>query len=368
MRGSQSTRARARAALCVVVLVTFLALPMSAMAQGTGAFALDLPLGIRSNAMGQSGVADRSDPANIFYNPANVTAVDGVFATTSYELLVPEFDNDIWFGHVNLGVGKTLFGGVDNPSGMKRPYRVAFALTLAHLSYGRRRVFTPSGVTDEHDIDEGYFAMTTGFATPLGEHAEWAIGAAFKRWSGTYFESFVPNPGPLDVSAGMFDIGAAVSTAVDASDWRVRPALAVAAVNLGSDIDVPDQAEGIRLPSWFRYGTTVIVDGPLATLGAATVPTLSATMNLDGLHGLEDQRPEWRFGFELEFLRVAAIRFGRMIDDHDRTPAETWGVALGLPAGRFRARVEYASVEYGSDYIYAEKDKFGVMLAWLFDQ
>jgi hypothetical protein len=86
------------------------------------------------------------------------------------------------------------------------------------------------------------------------------------------------------------------------------------------------------------------------------------------MHGLNEQRPEWGFGFQVEFLRIAAVRFGRRIDDRDRTPVNTWGVALGVPAGRFQARVEYAQIKFGSEYYRGNRDEFGLMLAWLFDQ
>jgi hypothetical protein len=155
----------------------------------------------------------------------------------------------------------------------------------------------------------------------------------------------------------------------------VRPAVGIAAVNLGSDIEweFGIYSDKERLPKWFNYGASVRIDGPLVTLGSVDVPALSATLDLDGNHGLNEQRPQWGFGYEVALMEIASVRWGRRIDDNDRTPADTWGVGLGVPVGPVRARVEYAQVSwtYWSSFYdpphRTSRDIFGVTLAWLFE-
>ncbi len=114
---------------CAFAVAAITTTPVLAWAQSTtGAPSLDFPLSVRSVGMGVSGTADRFTPGNAFFNPANVTAVNGIYSTGSYELVAPGLSRDIWFGHLTLGVGRTL--------PREKPFRLAFELTLARLSYG----------------------------------------------------------------------------------------------------------------------------------------------------------------------------------------------------------------------------------------
>jgi hypothetical protein len=341
----------------LVLLATWIASP-SLGASHTGAPSLDDPFGIRGTAMGQVGVADRSDPDNIYFNPANVTAQDGIYATGAYELLAPQVVDDWWFRHVSVGAGRSFRG--------ERPVRVAFSVSFVELSQGYTIWTTPTGAPlEEGDFRDKYVALTGGMATTLGERVEWALGAAYKHWNQT---------GPSDPSAGMFDIGTVVSTSVDASDWSVRPAVGLSAVNLGPDIEYDREAYRDKepLPSWFNYGLGVCVEGPVVALGSADVPAVSATFDFDGKHGLNEQHPQWGVGYELSLVQIASVRWGRRFDDHDRYHRDTWGVALGVPLGSIRARIDYTSIGYGygSYYSYSPgtQDVFGVSLAWLYEE
>lgn len=342
--------------LLLALLVSAFASP-SLGASDTGAPSLDYPFGVRGTAMGQVGVADRSDPDNIYFNPANVTAQDGIYATGAYELLAPQVVDDWWFRHVSVGAGRSFQG--------ERPVRVAFSVSFVELSYGHTIWTDPTGLPlEEGDFRDKYVALTGGMATTLGERVEWALGAAYKHWSET---------GPWDLSEGMFDIGTVVSTTVDASDWSVRPAVGLSAINLGPDIEYDMQPPYKEpLPSWFNYGLSVCVDGPVVALGSVDVPAVSATFDFDGKHGLNEQHPQWGVGYELSLMQIASVRWGRRFDDHDRRHVNAWGVALGVPLGPVRARIDYASIgyHYGSYYSYSlgTQDVFGVSLAWLFDE
>jgi hypothetical protein len=328
----------------------------------TGAPVLDYPLGVRSEGMAQTGTADASDPANLYFNAANVTAVEGVYGAGSYMLLAPWFSNDIWFGHGSLGGGYAF--------GTNRPIRVAADVTMARLSYGTVTTTDPMGQPlTEGKAREQYIALTVGASTRFGERSHVALGLGVKRWTAHFPPAqFTTGESNLDFSANMVDVGAVVSTVMDAGDWRVQPSVGLACVNLGSDIEVsPEQKD--PLPSKFNYGVTMRVAGPEAALGSATVPTVSAVLNIEGIHGLNEQRPTWGFGSEVAFMDAVFLRWGRRVDDHDRAAFSAWGIALGVPLGHFRARLDYAnrwsSALWGGT---VALDKFGATVVWLFDQ
>jgi len=317
----------------------------------TGAPVLDYPLGVRSEGMGQTGTADAWDPQNLYFNPAHVAGVEGGYAAGSYMLLFPRDTNDVHFNNEALGTGYT-FGG-------RMPIRVAAGVTIAHLSYGTVTITDINGDplrTDESE--ERAVAFTAGARATVGGRAHVSLGLAFKRWTAHYVEVvYQPVGFKMDRSASMFDVGTVVSTDAEAGDWRVQPALGVAWVNLGSDIDA-----GLRedpLPSRFQYGVSTRVVGPDVVLGSASVPAVSATLNIDGIHGLSGQDPTWGFGTELAFMDAVFLRWGRRVDDREREPFSAWGVGLGLPLGHLRARLEYANID-------EMRDKFGATVVWLF--
>ena len=68
-------------ALAVFLLMAAV-IPMDAVAIGIDSQTriLEVPQGVRNLAMGWSGVADGNDPANIYYNPANVARSHGITA------------------------------------------------------------------------------------------------------------------------------------------------------------------------------------------------------------------------------------------------------------------------------------------------
>jgi len=366
MKSPKRSRAWASGLWGILLVMEGIAVPAVAQPSGTTAPVMDYPLSVRSVAMAASGVADRFDPGNIYFNPANVTALQEIYATGSYELVAPRGPSDLWFGHASVGGGRTFRG--DNP------IHLAFDFTYARFSYGKSIYTTVTGEEiGEFEAPEDYFAFTAGASKKVSERVEVAVGAAYKYWAWDLGpnsfvpDSLVPDMSALDLSANMFDFGVVVSTVLDASDWRVKPAVGVAVVNSGSDVEVDDTSES--LPTWLNYGATVRVEGPMVTLASASVPSLSATLNVDGRHGLSHQDPRWSFGSEISFLQVIFVRWGRRIDDHWRLPETTWGAAIGVPVGPVRARLEYAHVSklYSQwTYYAADRDKFGLVIAYRF--
>lgn len=307
--------------------------------------------------MGVAGVADRFDPSNAYFNPANVAVMNGVFTAGSYELLYPSLISDAWFGHASVGAGYSF--------GDEHPFLLAFDVRRAKLSYGSYPYFEPGGVESK----EEYVALTAGASTRLGR-VNCAAGAAIKQWTADYaFEAPIlgPEANPRDLSETAADVGAVVSSTVDASDWRLRPAIGVAFVNLGPDSTDTGWGQKAPFPAWFRYGFSVRVEGPVVKMGSFAAPVISGTLDFDGNHGLNEQDPYWGTGYELALMEILSVRWGRRFDDHYHDPLETWGIALGVPVGPVRARVDYAARTWLSAPDIS-RDVFGVSLAWLFDR
>lgn len=73
----------------VIVIIT-IAWPISACGVGEAAApVMAISTSIRSYGMGQTGVADDSDPANAFYNPALLASLNGAVLTVGYSNLTP---------------------------------------------------------------------------------------------------------------------------------------------------------------------------------------------------------------------------------------------------------------------------------------
>jgi len=309
--------------------------------------------------MGITGTADRFTPGNAYFNPANVTSVNGLYPTGSYELVNSRFDSDIWFGHLS-------FGGGWEPA-RDSPFLLAFDLTVARLSYGSSIATDPQGQPlGEYDSSEDYVALTAGFNTTISEGVDVAFGIAYKRLNLNYGPvEFSTPPEPLEVSANMLDVGAVVSWLSEAAGWRVRPAAGLALVNQGPDIDFGD-GNSDPLPTWVKYGVTVQVDAPAVTLGSADVPSLSATLNVDGKHGLNEQLPMWGVGAEFAAMQMIFLRWGQLMDDYHHVPETTWGAAIGIPTRSVRLRIEYANFTGVGPWALTNTDKFGFTFVWLF--
>jgi hypothetical protein len=343
------------------VVAAAITMPMAAQAQAeTGAPVLDYPLSVRSVGMGSTGTADRFTPGNVYFNPANVTSVNGLYSTGSFELVNATSYADIWFGHLSLGGGYEL--------ARETPFLLAFDLTLTRLSYGTTIAMDSQGRwLAEYDSKEDYIALTAGFNTTISEGVDVAFGIAYKRLSLNYGPvQYSPDPEPAELSENMLDVGAVVSWFADAAGWRVRPAAGVALVNQGPDIDFGDGRTD-PLPTWINYGVTVQVDAPTVKLGSTDVPPVSAALNFDGKHGLNEQRPTWGIGAEFAAMQMVFIRWGQLMDDLYHVPQMTWGAALGIPARSVRVRLEYANFIGLGPWTLRNVDKFGFTFVWLFD-
>ncbi|MCI0451997.1 MAG: hypothetical protein L0Z51_06330 [Candidatus Latescibacteria bacterium] len=115
-------------------------------------------------------MADNSDPANIFFNPANVVGNARVYAQGSRWDIAPIFANDdLWTGGGSAGVCFQRANGST----------LAADVSYGQFDYGTSVATTPSGQPlGEYEIVESYIALTLGAGFALGERSELRLGAA----------------------------------------------------------------------------------------------------------------------------------------------------------------------------------------------
>jgi hypothetical protein len=336
-------------AFAVAVAIT---LPMTTPDPVTAAAGImNLPRSVRSVGMGESGISDRTDPGNAYLNPANITAVNGFYSTGSYGLAFPTLNTDNSLGHLRLGFGKSL----DH----EKPFLVAFDLTYARLKYAEKH-------------HEDYIALTAGMNVEVGEHTELALGLAFKHWwEKVEYERTIWLPdgaiSDRESSANLFDVGAVVTVNLETSGWRVRPMAGISLVNMGPDIKREGSTRSLPPPSWFKYGVTAHVESPHVTLGRASVPKMMATLNFQGNHGLEEQKPYWGVGAEVAVVQSIFVRWGRGMDDYSHEPISMWGAAFGIPRERTLLRIEYSNTKRPGGWFAYNVDRFGFTFVYLFD-
>lgn len=315
--------------LAVLAVTCAVSLPSPASAQTSkptygSAAILEFPTGTRTAGMGETGVADNTDPANIWFNPANVVAPARVYLRGSY------WD---WSGDWAHRTGSV--GGSWSGSQGSRP--LAFGVDFSAGKFGAQEiiaVFLPGG-TGETDPAEYFWSFTGGAGVVLDDRWDVRVGAAARRYWRENFDGFG------------FDAGTTVAYRAVASEWQVRPAAAIAFVNLGSE-SVERDTFILKLPARFNYGFSVRIESPPVRVFDASVPLLAMTCNLDGVDRFYGRESSWSFGSEFALADILFLRAGTIHDEtlHDwqsaGSPFSSLGVGLAVPIQSFRLRFDYA--------------------------
>jgi hypothetical protein len=290
----------------------------------------DYSTGVRATGMGETGVADNTDPGGLFFNPANVVAPPHVYLRGSYWE---------WFDNPAEKVGGV--GGSWAGSWGSRPLAMGVDFTAATLDYSVdtvRTIYFPEGTLAELP-DENFWSLTAGAGILLRDRWDLRLGVAARR----YWES-----GGTRDGLG-FDAGTTLAYRAVASGWRVTPAAAMAFTNLGPPVEETDFYI-MELPARFNYGVSVRIESPAVRLYGASPPLVAVTCNLDGVDRFYGARSSWGFGSEFSLAEVLFFRVGAVHDEklHDRqasaSTASSLGVGLGLPVNSFRLRLDYAKL------------------------
>ena len=322
---------------------------------GAGAPVLSFPISARSAGMGETGVADNTDPDNLYYNPANAVGRPSIYIEGSRWDLLPEFNSDVWIGGMR--------GGARWNSGDRVRWGADFA--YSRLDYGESITTDPSGmpIGEVHPIEE-YFALTGGVGLAVGNRGELRIGSAVKRVNVDYGRDDLGGIPDAKADTYAFDIGATFAFPASLGEWTVVPALATAFINLGPDLDFPN-GNSDPLPTRFNFGTSVRVVSPTVRLFAADVPVVTVVYNVEGTDRWHNDDFSWAIGSELTVVDMLYVRAG-ITDFHndmsyERESDPGWGVGFGLPIGPVRARFDFTK---SPNYISEEK-KYGAALEWL---
>jgi len=314
------------------------------------AYVLHEPISARIKAMGWSGVADNSDPSTVRVNPANVAGRVGIYAYGGKWGYDEEVLEDVWMGGGSIGLvhqreGSNTTIGID-------------------LSYGRLDYGDTGGPTLPYDSYEDFMALAVGAAFALDDQWTLRAGIAAKRLSLNYGPaSFGVDDEPFEESMFVFDAGAAFAYTGTLEGWAVTPGFGMALANAGPDIEYMDGRSDPQ-PTVFRFGPSVRLASPPTPIFGADVPVFSVVTNLEATEAFNDEPFSWAIGAELAVAEMFFVRAGTRDLDDDTTSIESesgWGVGVGLPVQKFRARFDYTKVSNPF-----QEDTFGFMAMVLF--
>lgn len=282
------------------LLAVALLIPASALAgdDSAGLAFLKLGAGARAVALGDAYVAVGGDASSIYWNPAGTVDVENIDVV----LMHSEWFQDIRYDFV---------GGVSSDG--QRAYGVA--ITGLYMDDLERRV-GPDAEPDGH-FGVFDFAVTGTYAQRLTDYL--AVGGGLK-----YVSEKIDDETASGFAA---DLGAAYRV-------PIVPGLTAgfAVQNLGPGMKfIEDEFD---LPVTYRLGGAV--ETAIEGWNADVLFTGDAVIPHDG-------DSKFHFGFEFEYARMLALRFGY------RSGWDNQNVSVGLGAKVRNFRLDYAYVPFYSD-------------------
>jgi hypothetical protein len=341
-----------------VFLITLGVTATKAFALNTAAVLLTYPVHPRVIGMGETGVADNSDPTTVFYNPANVVANPKVYLRGARETFEEDFLSDLWVGRFS--------GGVSWQTGGKNPLRFGADVTFGRFDYGTVTVTddVPGATPMEFSMFEDVLSLALGVGFTSGPW-DFRVGTSVKRWWAKFPPAqFTQDNIDENPDAMAFDAGVVAAWHQTVAGWNVVPALGVSAIDMGSDVEVVE-GEADPLPTRFIFGPSVRIESPSQKLGSAMVPMIAVVCNADGMQPKEQgfrNDFEWGIGSELAIAQIFFLRAGSHTYKYDDEYVSFggWSVGLGMPIGPVRARFDYA------DSAYFMKHTLGLSFDWVF--
>jgi hypothetical protein len=316
-----------------------------------GALVLQDPVSVRATAMGLTGAADNSDPANVWFNPANVVGPTRAYVDYGFWKLDAFYDHDLQYSRWTAG-GSFPVGDAD----------LGVSATFGEFDYGTSILTDTQGnELGEFETWERYVSLVAGAAVGLGDRVDLRLGMAGKRYWAEYAPpQFTQDGLDYNPEGFAFDVGTTVAMPTDVSGWTVTPALAFAYVNWGGEIEFEDGSDD-PFPARLHYGASVRADGPETALGPAHVPLLSFVYNVAATDKLHGDSYSWGMGTELAVMQILFLRAGiddeQDDNDYDLT---AWSIGLGAPVGPFHGRFDYARVRS------LEEPRYDFAVSWEF--
>jgi hypothetical protein len=332
-------------AVSVVSLVISLISPRCAL--GTG-FLLVSPA-MRSQGMGSVGVADDTDPANAFFNPAAIASTRGAFLTLGYNSFTYDYglESDVNTYTYNVGAG----AGFERALGDDITGR--FGVGVRYNAFSREESFAYS---TPHNDDEDYVSFALGVGCAMGDALYGGVGLAVKPWREKY-----GYPPPETSSKTAYDIGfLARMQIIRTEKMTLSSSYGVSFLNLGGTI-----SRNYPLPKTYRYGFALHFEGENSGYCrehfCVDVPVLAASMAFDFIDGRPQGGNDWGLGAEVALYQILFLRTGYTYLAENAT-YWSFGLGVGFTFQRFSARFDIADVGQVLDSSYT--DKYGLSLGF----
>ncbi len=309
----------------------------------------------RAYGMGLSGTADVSDPSNAFYNPANISFINGAYLTGFYSKLVPDLADDVYTG--NLAVA----GGTRFRLGESYELGLGGCLRYQKLDYGEWGTFSGGTASSSEYVIS--FSLAGGIK--INKIFNLGIGLSVKpvkldlapAWSTPDGESR-----ESDGTASDFGILLGAELPIG-EEFTFSGNIGLSYLNMGSDFEFQNWFGTISMPSATRYGIGIRLESQPLTGNEKFGPLFTLAFNVDKLdHTSEADKgksDESSYGAEIGFLRMLFLRIGRWKYESGNIDDKTFGVGLGVELESFLIRLDWARVPQASNL--DNVNKFGLI-------
>ncbi len=353
--------------ICFSIIVPItLSVPFAAFAGEPGVRIFDHPVSIRSYGMGKTGTADFADPANVFYNPANLAEHRGAHVRGAYSKLLSPLYEDMRLK--TLGVS----GGFQIPLANSNAFSFGADLRHVRINYGAQWATTEMGeVVGVFESIENYTGFSLGGGMLLSGIVHLGFGASFKY----YRANLAPAQYTMEKIEGKsstlsFDGGFRVAARLfEESGYLLIPAAGLGYLNIGRDIAFMDEEQADKQPRTLRVGLGLRFESP-SLLGmdekfGAKLPIVTLSANLD----LADSRVSpkshvYGAGFEAAVFQLGFLRIGYIHDKDGHVEDLTYGLGLGLRINIFQGRFDFARVPQADNL--GSLNKYGLSMGVLF--
>ena len=338
------------------VFVIVLGVPAIAPAQ----IVLEIPVGVRSHGLGAGGVADDLEPANVFFNPAILSSLRGIYFNAER----PDFPSFGSFGpldfdHYSLGLGGSYPIRV-SPS---REARIGIDLRYTKLDFGPSTT-SIGGSSATVDQFERYFGISLGAGITIDDRTHIGVGGTVKLFKAELVARSAPplifNANLAEERGELFDLGLFASKRVQKGIGTLITSAGISVLNLGGDLEfrlTTGSAAGFfsnAPPKTIRFGVGFRMIGPqndelTRKLGTPN-PAWSLATHLEFEKPQSGQGGTVRGGLESGILNLLFVRVGFFdplgtFFGSDRPAETTWGLGLKFPYKRFETRIDYARLE-----------------------
>jgi len=340
-----------------------LALSGSSLAQGeSGAAIFILNPSARSAGMGGGGVADYTDAANVYFNPANCSFLDGIYMNGFYGKLVPELASDVYF--INTGIS----GAMSLSDSKNTALSLGASLRFGYLSYGEWEATSPSGENlGTASSHEKYLSFTLASGLTIGDRIRGGLGLSIKP----VWISLAPAWASLEGTDNnahtlAFDVGLVMSADIIKEEAiTITPTAGVSLLNFGSSMTFSNRDQTASLPKNLYFGGGIIVS-VLSEEFASSLGKDTPLVRFAGFFDMMDDQVVSdsdlikSYGCEIALLQMLFLRVGKHEDEWGDINGRTYGVGLGISTAMFSVRLDYAKFPQSSDL--KSVDKYDVVL------